>query len=452
MTEPLLVTFNPSETQEKFVRSKVLENCFMGPRGEGKALYDAEIITDCGIIKAEKIKPGMNVFSADGTKVKVLGVYPQPLQQLWKLIFSDGTSVVSSEDHLWAVETGWDREGGAKADERYRPGRGKTERKCIKKFPRKRRGTKVVRTSDIVAALQSGKWKNGGRWSIPLTDAVRFDRKEVPLDAYVLGVLLGDGHLSLKGSVSFCSIDKEIVSMIEESIPDGMKVHSDDKKYCYRIVGKPNTVHNILLQLDLLGRRSWEKFVPSIYLWNDVETRHAILQGLLDTDGTILKHSNSVSYSTTSPQLAKDVIFLIQSLGGVALQRTRQTSYTYRGEKKKGRVSYHISVRLPNGVQPFFLPRKAAKVSEKGERNRPKRYIVGVKNAGNHECICFKVDHPSGLFLLHNHQRKIAEGGLGAGGEHPLQVFEIQGFVALDDDRVLFFNAAIQSRGFLQLF
>lgn len=36
MAEPIVVTFDPSETQEKFVRSTRLENCFMGPRGEGK--------------------------------------------------------------------------------------------------------------------------------------------------------------------------------------------------------------------------------------------------------------------------------------------------------------------------------------------------------------------------------------------------------------------------------
>lgn len=36
MVEPLKVSLDPSETQEAFMRSAVLENCFMGPRGEGK--------------------------------------------------------------------------------------------------------------------------------------------------------------------------------------------------------------------------------------------------------------------------------------------------------------------------------------------------------------------------------------------------------------------------------
>jgi hypothetical protein len=36
MVEPLKVTLEPSETQEAYIRSSVLENCLMGPRGEGK--------------------------------------------------------------------------------------------------------------------------------------------------------------------------------------------------------------------------------------------------------------------------------------------------------------------------------------------------------------------------------------------------------------------------------
>lgn len=42
MVEPLRMKFAPSSNQEDFIRSTVLENCFMGPRGEGK--------TDAGIM------------------------------------------------------------------------------------------------------------------------------------------------------------------------------------------------------------------------------------------------------------------------------------------------------------------------------------------------------------------------------------------------------------------
>ena len=57
MTEPLLVIFNPSETQEKFVRSKVLENCFMGPRGEGKTDGGIMAMTYHASLQDKKYRP-----------------------------------------------------------------------------------------------------------------------------------------------------------------------------------------------------------------------------------------------------------------------------------------------------------------------------------------------------------------------------------------------------------
>ena len=393
------VPFDPSKTQEAFIRSSVLENCFMGPRGEGKFIpYDTEIITVSGLKKAGDIRPLDEFIAIDGTPTPVVGIYPQRPQQLWKLKFSDGTSVVSSDDHLWGVETSWDREGGAGVDTRDRTGRGKTPRKASKKFPRKRRGVKIVKTHDIILAIQSGQWKNGGRWSIPLTEPVNFASQPIQIDPYILGVLLGDGSLSIKGVVRITTADQEIVEYVSKYFT----IRKDDE-YDYSIIGEgKKTLTSCLQTAGVIGCRAWEKFVPEMYLWNDVKIRMALLQGLLDTDGTILKHSNSVSYSTTSPQLAEDVIFLVRSLGGIAKKRTRRTQYTYKGEKKTGRLSYHISVRLPNRAKPFRLARKAFFVKDKGERNRPKRYIVGFEDAGIGAGVCFKVAHHSGLFLLHD--------------------------------------------------
>ena len=163
-----------------------------------------------------------------------------------------------------------------------------------------------------------------------------------------------------------------------------------------------NPLVETMRTLRLAGHRSWEKFVPACYLWNSPDVRLAVLRGLLDTDGTILHHSHSVSFATTSERLAEDVIFLVQSLGGVAPMRMRQTHYPYKGERRAGRPSYHVNVCLPNGVMPFRLQRKAERVRDKGQRNRARRFIVGVERAGEGGSTCLSVAHPSGLFVIHD--------------------------------------------------
>ena len=50
-----------------------------------------------------------------------------------------------------------------------------------------------------------------------------------------------------------------------------------------------------------------------------------MLQGLLDTDGgpvTQRDRTCRIQYTTTSPRLRDDVIFLVRSLGGIAYHRT----------------------------------------------------------------------------------------------------------------------------------
>ncbi len=391
-----IIDFPATKTQREFISSRAYLNFLMGPRGEGKRLgFEETVLTPLGWVKAADIRLGDWLIAGDGSPTAVLGVYPQPSQPQSRLIFSDGTSAVTSDDHLWAVETEWDRNGGAGTDTRDRTGRGLGLRASpkIRRVWSEHRGQKVVTTREIREKLESCAWRHGGRWNIPLVGQVQFPAQRVPLDPYLLGVLLGDGGLSQK-SIMLTTADAEII----EAFQRGGILVTHSNRYSYRLGG----IHGAISELGLRGHRAWEKFVPAVYLWNSPTVRLAILHGLLDTDGTILKHSNSVSYCTTSERLAEDVQFLVQSLGGIAPIRTRQTSYSYKGERRQGRLSYHVNVCLPNGIAPFRLARKLERVREKGERNRPRRFIVEAEASGEAPGVCFKVAHPSGLFVIHD--------------------------------------------------
>jgi len=391
----LAPTYAPSPTIETAIRAfaagprtelRLIE--LEGSRGEGKfnLLHDL-LLTPTGWIRVGDVRPGDMVIAGDGSKTEVLGVFPQPAQQLWKLKFSDGAEIVTSDDHLWSVETKWDRDGHIKV----RPSRAQVNpaKQTTPRAPRRR--LKVVSTQVIRELIQGGAWKSGGRWSIPLVGPVLIPSCPVPLDPYVLGVLLGAGDFP--DCVLVTSADIELISEITVALPTAVIRHKD--RYTWWVDG----VWKAIVALGLAGNRAWERFVPDRYLWNDPDVRLAVLQGLLDTDGTILKHSNSVSYSTTSERLAEGVEFLVRSLGGLAVRRMRQTHYWYKGERKTGRESYHISIRLPNSLAPFRVTRKANLVSPKGPRNSPRRFIVGVEPAGFDGGVCILIAHPSHLYV-----------------------------------------------------
>lgn len=57
MGKALEVTLEPSETQEEFIRSHVLENCFMGPRGEGKTDGGIMAMTYHASLQDKKYRP-----------------------------------------------------------------------------------------------------------------------------------------------------------------------------------------------------------------------------------------------------------------------------------------------------------------------------------------------------------------------------------------------------------
>jgi SNF2 family DNA or RNA helicase len=161
----------------------------------------------------------------------------------------------------------------------------------------------------------------------------------------------------------------------------------------------------VLKQLELMGTKSNNKFIPNIFKYTSVENRLEILKGLMDTDGSCNKDTDGnfsgTEFSTVSEQLCDDVIEIVHSLGGIARKKTRVTNYTHKGIKKDGQKSYRVNIKLPEGMNPFKLNRK-----EK-QYNTPKKYKVGryIKNIEfekKGEAVCISVDAPDKLYVTEN--------------------------------------------------
>jgi phosphate starvation-inducible PhoH-like protein len=273
----------------------------------------------------------------------------------------------------------------------------------------------------MIGNLRAGHYH---RYELPLHSApVCFPYREVPMDPYALGLLLGDGCLTGTTTPSFATGDPELAWELQRRLPGTEVRPKQGPDYLLNRVPAPgdvitleNPVTRVVRLLGLHGTRSTTKFVPDLYLYNSAKVRLAVLQGLLDTDGgpvTQRDRTCRVQYSTTSARLRDDVIFLVRSLGGVAYTRSRPALGRAPG-LAKGRPVYHrhdayiISIRLPAGIEPFLLTRKAEAYQAAGGGGRPMRFIESIEPAGTAEAVCISVAAADSLYttedflLTHN--------------------------------------------------
>lgn len=344
----------------------------------GRSILNTEnLITPTGLKPIGEIKVGDFVIGSDGKKTKVLGVYPQGELPIFEVKFSDGTKSVCSGDHLWNTMT--------LNEKRYRKGYTTKSTNEISKNVKNKHNQKVHR--------------------IPILSApVEFEKQKVLIDPYLLGVLLGDGHMN-KG-FSITTADPEIIEECSKVLPSDHKFVYKGK-YDYRIQSnkKINKIKIDLMELKIWGKKSPEKFIPDCYKFNDCECRLAVLQGLLDTDGWICKHRSGncrIQFSSTSKALADDVMFLTRSLGGMAYSRVRyfdeSDNHEYDGKIiRHVHSSYIVDIILP--VCPFKLSRKAEQYSN--NQNYVKM-ISSIKETGKGECTCIQVDAKDHLYLTND--------------------------------------------------
>lgn len=95
--------------QERLVNSSVKHNrrVFLSCVSSGKALtLDSLILTPTGFKQMKDIHINDIVYDENGKETKVIGEYPQGLKDVYKITFSDNTSVKCCIDHLWKCHNG----------------------------------------------------------------------------------------------------------------------------------------------------------------------------------------------------------------------------------------------------------------------------------------------------------------------------------------------------------
>jgi hypothetical protein len=82
---------------------------FGGARGGGKSLtLDELIVTPTGYRRMGEMSIGDEVHGPDGTVARVIGVYPQGVEDVFRITLVDGRTVRASRGHLWRIRVGPD--------------------------------------------------------------------------------------------------------------------------------------------------------------------------------------------------------------------------------------------------------------------------------------------------------------------------------------------------------
>ncbi|MGW1268779.1 PhoH family protein [Streptomyces sp. NPDC002491] len=354
-------------------------------RGRAMPLF-TNVLTPDGWRPIGDLQVGDLVIGSNGEPTPVLGVYPQGEKDIYRVTAQDGAWTLCCGEHLWTVRTRDDK--------------------------RRDKPWRVLETQEMIGNLRAG---HARRYELPmLTAPVCLPEREVPMDPYALGLLLGDGCLTGSTTPSFSTEDAELAQALEGALPGVVVRHKGGPDYVLNRIKSPgdmitlqNPVTGVLRELDLLPARSHNKFVPEAYLNNSAEVRLAVLQGLLDSDGgpvTQQDRTCRIQYTTTSVLLRDDVISLVQSLGGVAYTRRRAAEGRTPGRASGRKVEYRydahvIDIRLPEGIEPFRLARKREKYLTAGGGGRPMRFIDSIEPAGREEAVCIQVAAEDSLYV-----------------------------------------------------
>lgn len=349
--------------------------------GKGTSL-ECPIHTPYGWKRMGDIRLGDVVSTPDGRGGSVYKITPLGVVPLYKITLSDGRQIEVTFDHLWKVFA---------QRRHYKP--------CRKGPCYEHTGTEILTTQQIMDRMPEE------RFSIPVPLPVEKPEKDLPLDPYFLGLMIGDGCLNSK-ALGLATRDHEVIPVVNKGLTSIGVEFIKNKSFGYRarcLAGKKAGLHNLrsaFESLDLLGKTSYFKFIPEIYKNGSVSQRHALLQGLMDSDGTSGKEGGA-TITFSSKQLAEDVQELAWSLGAVASLSTRTTTYTYKGKKLQGKPSYRVQISHPIPKSLFRLERHKERLSDQHRRRDTLGPVITKIEYSRHaEAQCIAIDHPDKLYIM----------------------------------------------------
>lgn len=321
---------------------------------------DTPIPTPLGWAEIGNLEIGDEVFSDDGSVCKITGtsgiMFERPC---YEVEFDDGSVIIADGDHLWRTYMPHEREK-----------RGKNQSGSI-------RTTEQIKRTLTASGRVSHLIKSPSPLQLPA--------QALPIDPYQLGLWLGDGNSK---DACFATVDVELL----EAFAADFDVRKRKAPYLYSICGG---FHSQLKRLGVLGKTG-SKFIPPAYLRGSIDQRLALLQGLMDTDGSA-SLLGYCTFSNSNPRIKDAVLELLASLG-IKAGISYTPSYIHKslGSETSGQWRIHFSSELP----VFRLRRKLERQKREFRKARHGwRRIIDVRPTPSVPVCCISIDAPSHLYL-----------------------------------------------------
>lgn len=357
------IAFTPNPgPQTEFLAAS--ERCvlFGGAAGGGKALKLSTVIhTLTGPKTMGSVEVGDYVYGLDGRPTRVVWKSPVEIYaENFNVTFDTGEVFTANAEHQWLTLDYYERA--------------------------KKKNPSVKTTKEIYHSQKVGKASNH---SVPVAAPTWGMDINLPIEPYLLGLWLGDGF-SNTGVIGMTLEDLNELSL-PEYVHEEIKGHNKGYLQPFALRRYAELDFFLLKALNLYKN----KHIPEMYFSASKEQRLALLQGIMDTDGTICQRG--YCYLTfKSEKLLKDAWRLVSSLGIKCAVPRKVKS----GIKKTGFKGEYWLIGFSTTEPVFKLKRKKSRQLKKLRATQVQRYIVSVKPCDPVPMQCIQVDNVDHSYLV----------------------------------------------------
>ena len=305
---------------------------------------DTPIPTPDGWTTMGDVKDGDTLFDENGKRCHVLGLSPVfNNRPCFKITFSNNTSIVADDEHLWDVE----ELNGKMWEQRTLH--------TIELDPQKHR-IRVAKPLDL-------------------------QENELPIPPYALGLWITDGD---SRHPKICANRKTVDELMEYIEALGIKTRKGmlckaSETFGIAMLG----IRKDFTRLNLLQN----KHIPQGYLRGSFDQRLSLLQGMMDGDGTC-KENGQCCFATHEECIANDFADLLRGLG-------------FKGAFHKQADGMYCFAFAPRDFPVFRLKYKLDRqFVERGTTTQSDYYkIESIESVESVPVRCVRVDSPNSLFL-----------------------------------------------------
>jgi hypothetical protein len=330
---------------------------------------DTPIPTPDGWKRMGDVHAGDLVFDEQGKPCNVIGESPIHInRKCYRVTFDDGSSVVSDGEHPWTVET---------------------------------RGKRTAKTWEWVKKDLATRELVPGTHFIDVAKPLQLPDADLPIDPYLLGVWLGDGATAEPRITQSTEDVEELRAKLAARGLNPGPATAYGSRWAKRGAAAFSVygVRKQFTKLGLLGN----KHIPAIYLRASESQRWALLQGLMDTDGSI-SNKGLCSFTNTNPAIADGFAELLRSLGIKVkfVKRVGRVRMWADGTQSAHVDAWQFHFSAHDDQPVFGLSRKASRLPSAAirmERRTKRHSIVSVEPVDSVPVKCIAVDTPTHLFL-----------------------------------------------------